>query len=603
MRTMQTQKNKARLRSRAFALSAPLWLSFASGVSACGSSTSGASSGAAGTLGTSGAAGSSMSAGAGGTSTSNAGSSNAGSSNGGSSAQAGAAGVSSGAAGAAGDSSMPPANCGPALPAPAPSGSANGPIVQIDMCASRHAINNDIYGVTFWFSDADTKAGNLQFAQDIQLPLNRLGGDATTRYNWQVDSSNAGFDFYFMAGNGSASPTPGASNDALVTTNQSFGAHTVMTIPIIDYINKSAVTACSYPKSVYPNQQNYNPYTHPNGDDCGNGKDASGKVITDTHITAHDTANSPDIQKAWVEHLVSKFGTAATGGVPIYEMDNEPTGWPGIHFDVRPNAPSCEELRDKITSYAAAVKAADPTASVLGPDDIPVADDFDCNGPTRGEFILAAMAAYEKQNGVRILDYYSHHYPGCCSGDPIANAETRIKKHHGWIAAQYPGTKLGYDEYNWGTDVDTYSTALLAADGLGLFGREGVDMASFWGLDDATAATGTAFRLFRDYDGKGGQFGDVSTSATVSDTTKLHVYAAERSSDHAVTIVVVNKTNGDLTSALALSNHAVTSLAHVYLFSQASPQAVVAEPDLTIMDAGDFTATFPAASATLIVVP
>jgi hypothetical protein len=498
---------------------------------------------------------------------------------------------------------MPPANCGPALPAPTPSGSANGPIVQIDVCASRHAINSDIYGVTFWFSDASTKAGNLAFAKDIQLPLNRLGGDATTRYNWQVDSSNAGFDFYFMAGNGSNNPTPGASNDALVTTNQSLGAHTVMTIPIIDYINKSAVTACSYPKSVYPNQQSYNPYTHPNGDDCGNGKDSGGNVITDTHITAHDTANSPDIQKAWVQHLVSKFGTAAKGGVPIYEMDNEPTGWPGIHFDVRPNAPTCEELRDKITSYAAAVKAADPTASVLGPDDIPVADDFDCNGPTRGEFILAAMAAYEKQNGVRILDYYSHHYPGCCSGDPIDNAETRIKKHQAWIAAEYPGTKLGYDEYNWGTDVDTYATALLAADGLGLFGRDGVDMASFWGLDDATAATGTAFRLFRNYDGKGGQFGDVSTSATVSDGTKLHVYAAERSSDHAVTIVVVNKTNGDLTSALALSNHAVSGPAQVYLFSQASAKAVVAEPALTILNAGNFTAMFPAASATLIVVP
>jgi hypothetical protein len=518
---------------------------------------------------------------------------------------AGAAGtsMSGGAGGTAGGSTLPPEQCNAALPAPTPSGTANGPIIQVDVCGSRHLISSDIYGVTQWFPDGATQANNLQFAKDIRLPLNRLGGDATTRYNWQVDATNSGFDWYFMAGTGAANPTAGASNDALITTNQSVGARTIITIPIIDYITKSAASACSYPKSAYPNQQSYNPYVHPNGDDCGNGKDSAGNVITDTNPTSHDIANSTAIQQAWVAHLVSKFGSAAQGGVPIYEMDNEPTGWPGIHFDVRPTSPTCDELRDKIYAYAAAVKAGDPTAAVLGPDDIPVADDFDCGGITRGEYLIAAMATYEKQHGVRILDYYSHHYPGCCDGDPIANAEARIKKHHAWIAAGYPGTKLGYDEYNWGTDVDTFATALLAVDGLGLFGRESVDLASFWGLDDTTTATGTAFRLFRNYDSKGGAFGDVSTGVTVSDTSKLHVYAAERSSDHAVTILVINKTNADLTSALSLSNHTVTGAAHLFSFSQAQPKAISPQPDLAITDPGNFVATFPAASATLLVVP
>ncbi len=568
---------------------------------ACGSSSSGSKTSDAGSSG----AGSSASlAGSSSSGASSAGGAPSGAGGGTASAGHGGAIATAGAAGVAGSGGVapPPEKCGAALPAPTPSASAKGPIIQVDPCEKRHAISEDIYGVTFWFSDGATKAGNLAFAKDIALPLNRAGGDATTRYNWQVDSSNAGFDWYFMAGSGAA-PVPGASNDALVTTNQSVGARTILTIPMIEYINKGADTHCSYPKSVYPNQQSYNPYVHPNGDDCGNGKDASGTVLVDKNIASHDVPNSPDIQKAWVDHLVSKFGTAAKGGVPIYEMDNEPTGWPGIHFDVRPNSPSCEELGDKIQTYAAAVKSADPSAAVLAPDDIPVADDFDCSGPTRGEFVLAAMAAYEKAHGTRLLDYYSHHYPGCCSGDPIDNALTHITKHHAWIAAQYPGTKLGYDEYNWGTDVDTYATALLAADGLGLFGRESVDLASFWGLDDATSATGTAFRLFRNYDGNGGRFGDTSISEQVSDATKLHVYAAQRSSDDAVTIVVVNKTNAALTSAIALSNHPVKGAAHVFLFSSASPKAVSAQPDLPIADPGNFTANFPAASATLIVVP
>jgi Glycoside hydrolase family 44 len=581
-------------------------LAIAGSVVACGSSSSSGSSSAAGAAG-------GNSAGAGALSGSNG---SAGSTNNGSSGMGGAstggsttAGSSAGGASSAGSSSggmggtppNPTQPCGAALPAPTPSGSATGPVLQVDVCASRHFISPDIYGVTFWFA-GDTSAGNMQFAKDIALPLNRLGGDATTRYNWQVDSSNAGFDFYFMGGSGTT-PTPGASKDALVTTNQTFGAKTVMTIPIIEYINKSADTHCSYPKSVYPNQQSYNPYVPPNNDGCGNGKDSGGNVITDTHITDHDVANDPSIQQAWVTHLVGKFGTAAKGGVPIYQMDNEPTGWPGIHFDVRPVSPTCEELRDRTYAYAVAVKTADATASVLGPGDIPVADDFDCGGVTRGQYYLAAMADYEKQHGVRILDYYSHHYPGCCSGDPIANLEARIKKHQGWIADKYPGTKLGYDEYNWGADVDTYATALLSADGLGVFGRDSVDMASFWGLDDATKATATAFRLYRNYDGKGGAFGDVSTSASSADATKLHVYAAQRTGDNAVTVVVVNKTAADITSALSLSNHTAKASAHVFVFSSAEPKSVVAQPDLTIADAGNIVVTYPAASATLLVVP
>jgi O-glycosyl hydrolase len=95
----------------------------------------------------------------------------------------------------------------------------------------------------------------------------------------------------------------------------------------------------------------------------------------------------------------------------------------------------------------------------------------------------------------------------------------------------------------------------------------------------------------------------VSTGVTVSDTSKLHVYAAERSSDHAVTILVINKTNADLTSALSLSNHTVTGAAHLFSFSQAQPKAISPQPDLAITDPGNFVATFPAASATLLVVP
>ncbi len=511
--------------------------------------------------------------------------------------------------GAGSEGGAPPLMCGPALPAPKLDGSGTV-VLQVDECASRHAISDDIYGITFFWdtassaSDQATLQAQLQYAKQVRLPVNRLGGDATTRYNWQVDSTNSGEDWYFMAGVGSATPTPGATNDAYVKYDNMVGSGTILTIPIIDFITKLSTTNCSYPSSEYPTQDSWNPYvTLSGGIKCGNGK-TGGKPITDTHVDNHDIPNTTAIQTAWVQHLVSTFGSAAKGGVRIYEMDNEPTGWPGVHFDVEPTSPTCQDVIQKTQTYASAVKAADPTALVLGPDDIPPADAFSCMGTTNGQAYLAAMAAYEKQNGTRILDYYSMHYPGCCSGDPIANAATKIKTHLGWIAANYPGTKLGYDEYNWGAsgDSSTFPEAILAVDGLGLFGSTGVDLASFWGLS-VTTPTATAFELYRNYDGKGGAFGDTSIAATSSDATQLHLYAAERSADGAVTLVVVNKAMADVTSVLSLSNHKPAGPAAVYLFSSAKPTSIVSQPALPIADPGNIAMTIPAGAAELIIVP
>jgi hypothetical protein len=224
-------------------------------------------------------------------------------------------------------------------------------------------------------------------------------------------------------------------------------------------------------------------------------------------------------------------------------------------------------------------------------------------GTTIGQAYLAAMAAYEKQNGTRILDYYAHHYPNCCSGDPIANAAKKIQTHLGWIAANYPGTKLAYDEYNWTPDgsSSTFPDAILAVDGLGLFGSTGVDLASFWGLD-VTTPTATGFALYRNYDGNGGSFGNESIAATSSDDTQLHVYAAERA-DGAVTILLVNKTAADVSSVLALSNHTAAGPADVYLFSAASPTSIVRQPGVTIANPGAIALTVPGGAAELIVVP
>src|SRR5271156_6178416 len=204
------------------------------------------------------------------------------------------------------------------------------PTLTVDAAGSPHAINPDIYGIANYGLDAT-------FAKEIQVPNIRWGGDGTTRYNWQVDSSNAGFDWYFTGGNGQTTPVPSASADLMVNTYKP--ANALITIPILPYVNKSAAWSCSFPVSVYGAQQSTNPYVRPNGDNCGNSITTAGVQLTDSNIYANHIDNTVALQQGWLQHLIATFGTAANGGVPYYQLDNEPGGWSNTHRDVEPNQP------------------------------------------------------------------------------------------------------------------------------------------------------------------------------------------------------------------------------------------------------------------------
>jgi len=492
---------------------------------------------------------------------------------------------------------------------------AQGPALAVDATALGHAISPDIYGVTIFWNSSASNFGSLQtFAREIGLPANRYGGDGTTRYNWNVDSSNAGSDWYFMAGSGVTNPVPGASVDAIVGYNKPTSTKSIITVPIIGDINNAAAWHCSYPESVYPGQQSYNPYVHPNGDNCGNGTSAAtGQYIADTDVGATDIPNESSIQGAWIRHFVAKFGSAANGGVPIYELDNEPNGWIAVHHDVRPENIGYTELLRRSITYAKAIKAADPTALVLGPGDIAPADENcnsggmpgTCNNDQAGNhggtpLGLYYLRQFAKQQP-RLLDYYSMHYPGSCCfqvNGTLDDMVTAIHRHESWIAQAYPGTKLAYDEWNRGTG-NGFTNALATADGLGVMGRTGVDLASFWGLDDPSYPSAFAFLMFRDYDGHGARFGNVAVSATTASAAALTIYAARRSRDSALTILVVNETAADLTSTLSLAHVTVTKPIRVYTYTAANPASIVAAPSLP---AGNTPAvTFPAQSLTMLV--
>jgi hypothetical protein len=182
----------------------------------------------------------------------------------------------------------------------------------------------------------------------------------------------------------------------------------------------------------------------------------------------------------------------------------------------------------------------------------------------------------------------------------------------GWIAKNYPDTKLAFTEYNWGGQ-EAISGALAQADILGIFGEYGLDMATIWGAPDPTSQLPglIGYEVYRNYDGNKSMFGNMALTSTSVNQGQLSVYGALRTSDNAVTVVVINKKYGDLTSSLSLANLAAGSTtAQAFLYSNANLAAIVAQPAVTVTPpaAGGTTSTisnytFPAQSITVFVVP
>ena len=494
--------------------------------------------------------------------------------------------------------------------------------LSIDAAAGQHPINPNIYGIVNYGLDAG-------FAQEIKVPNIRWGGDGATRYNWQVDASNSGFDWYFMGGNGTANPVPGASADQMINTYKPAGAGALITIPIIPYVNSTSAWTCSFPTSVYGAQQSTNPYVHPNGEICGDSLTTSGAQLTDTNILANHIPNSVSLQQGWVQHFVGTFGTAAKGGVPFYQLDNEPGGWSNTHRDVEPTQPPYSTVVSLGQHYAAMIKEVDPTAMVLGPSDFTlggwIGTPSQQNNLYAGQYYLQGMAAYNQQTGKRVLDYFDeHYYPQFSSPatqlastrtlwDPTYNGGTWVEQYffggpmqliprfHQWISQFYPGTKLAFSEYSIDSGNKLVTDALAQADVLGIFGQQAVDFANMWSPPAPTDPIAYAFRLFRNYDGQGGQFGDTGISANSSNPGNLSIYAAQRSTDNALTVLVLNKTTAAIQTSLSIADFSPASSANVYSYSNANLKQITAV-GIAPIAANSLPYNFPSFSATVFVI-
>ena len=519
----------------------------------------------------------------------------------------------------------------------------SGPALLVDAGAGHHTISPYIYGMNFTSED---------LATELHLPVRRWGGNAVTRYNWQNDTSNHASDWYFEnipEDNPNPATLPnGSAADQFVEQDRRTGTKTFMTLPLIGWTPKDRAVACGFSVQLYGSQQSTDPWQT----DCGNGKHANGALISGNNPLDTSIAITPTFVTNWINHLTGRYGTADQGGVAFYNLDNEPMLWSDTHRDVHPLPLSYDELRDRTYQYAPAIRAADPTAKILGPTLYGwtayfwSALDWSAGGAwwnnpldrlAHGNtpfvaWYLQQMQAYEQQHGaIRILDYLDlHYYPqangvslsGAGSGatqalrlrstrslwDPTYTDESwigepvyLIPRMRDWVNTNYPGTKIAIGEYNWGA-LDAINGALAQADVLGIFGREGVDLATLWAPPTSGQPGAYAFRMYLNVDGAGNGFGDMGVSATSANQDTLSVYAALRSNTNVLTVMVVNKSTGSLSSTVNLSGFTPGGAATVYRYSSANLNAIQRLADQAVTVTG-FSATFPQESITLFVIP
>jgi hypothetical protein len=527
----------------------------------------------------------------------------------------------------------------PGSTAPVRREGSSGPVaLTVDAAKGRHPISPFIYGVNF----ASQVSG---LAQAFRVPVDRWGGNSTSRYNYTNNTYNTGSDWLFE----NIVATGAGTLDSLVRTDRKRRSSSLVTVPMVGWVSQDSPGqhpfSCSFPRTDFPIQNDFD-YWDSN---CGNGVDGSTDLTADPTTTS--TAAGPAFDKQMVKHLVSSYGRAAHGGVRFYELDNEPDLWNSTHRDVHPDPLSESELWSKSKATAEAVKTADPTADVLGPSDwgwcayyYSAVDecgssttDRDAHGGLPlGAWYLRQFARAQRTGGTRLLDYFDEHFYPQESGvalsaagdaatqalrlrstralwDPTYVDESWISEANGgkpiawirtmraWVEQYYPGTRTAISEYNWGA-LDSMNGALAQADVLGIFGRERLGLATLWGPTPATDPWVYAFRMYRNYDGHGGQFGTTSVRAVSSDQGRLAVYAATRGARGPLTMMVINKTGASTRSPIQLRHFAAGQRARVFRYSSAHLDEIVHGAAVAV-HRQRLTTTYPANSITLLVLP
>jgi hypothetical protein len=548
-----------------------------------------------------------------------------------------------------------PVATGPPAPRATPDPNVALYTVTLDT-ARQHPISPLIYGV------ANSGSGDEDHLRWLGVTLLRWGGNARTRHNWEINASNAGSDWEFRNVSQGDS-TPGSASMQFIQRNNSLGATSLLTIPNIGWVAKDGdhesrsfdVPSNGGPRAVEGQDAALTRYSLGTWsglyDPTENRNRTSVLALPTKGATFSyppDLTDGKVYQDEWVHYLREN----RPQGTPplLYSMDNEPELWADdTHVDVFPVRRGYGEMLSTFLSYARAVKSTDPEGLVAGPESWGLTgylyspldeggDNFNTAAERRTyagvpflQWFLESVRMSDVQNRKRSLDILSvHYYPH--GNQAEGNNEPEMQERRvqapralwddayiepSWVAKTewanlallrrlkkmideyYPGTRLGIGEWNYGGE-DDISGAIATADVLGIYGREDVYYAAYWGMPPVGSPTGWAFRLYRNYDGNGATFGSTSVRAVSSNTDLLSSYAALDDRGSKLTIVLINRDPRKAAEiVLNTGGFKAASAGLQYKYGSADLSRIVPEP-LEVTGLGEVHVTVPSYSMTLV---
>jgi Glycoside hydrolase family 44 len=437
----------------------------------------------------------------------------------------------------------------------------------VDCAAEAQPISPLIYGI-----------GGSSDPWTTGTTARRHGGNPTSRYNWELDTFNAGNDWYFKNAGGTS---PGTGLEPFLNENIRHGVKSALTVPMLDWVAKDS-KSYSFPISVFGPQKS----TAQDQPDAGNGVTPDGKPIPPGPPTRTSVRSTPASIERWVRQIREKDQTRGRS-VDSYILDNEPMLWNATHRDVHPEPTTYDELLDKTIAYGSAIRRADAEGKIAGPaewgwlnyrysaKDVAAGVLLRPDRRQHGDeplipWYLHKLREYEQRTGIRILDILDVHFYPMADGvglgdggrtdpatsalrirstrslwDPVYRDESWINERmrvlpllHQWIAENYPGLGLSIGEWDFGAGKHM-SGGLATAEALGRFGVQGVTSAYHWGDPPNKFPAFWAFRAFRNFDSEGGRFQDWSVPVK-GDGTLVSLFASRDAQRRKLVAVLLN---------------------------------------------------------------
>lgn len=466
--------------------------------------------------------------------------------------------------------------------------------VSIDTSLDRKAISRYIYGI----NDTASLSGIRATA------LNQTGNDFMT-YNWENNFSNAGESY--LAANRDViadrynrhSSDPAVAADGLITTaNHNHIDFTIASLPTIGY-----VAADSYGpllnSEVAPSDRWVKTYTSKPGE----------------YSLSPDKNDDAVYIDEYLNYIINYYGKSAFGGISAYSVGGDSFTW-SKEFPLASDNFTVEDYMQRTLDMAEMVKKADSNALVVGGgfSSIDSCATFAENAGWSKykndyswfvDYYLYEVSKASQQNGKRLIDIIDVKYfpeekteygisiisetsdeankmriqavRALWDGSYSKEGENKeffplLPTFQASINEYYPGTKLALTEYNFGGG-NNITGGIAQVDALGCFAEEGVFLACLSpDKDDDTTYQYSAINLFTNYDGNGGEFGDVSVRSE-NDNAELCSSFAAIDNEGVLNVILSNKSD-TLTETINIdiSSEYRYSFAETYGFSFGKPE-------------------------------